>query len=159
MHGFRRSQRLHFEHGGESQQVCGHGIPGSAITSNITSGNTDNTSTHWVGKSSSGNTQVSTTAATGKQHIDTTAAISCSSCSHCRLCQEAVWVVWMDTGYTQKSGWASSAIQVSLKVLGKSVGLCKTTRRKDQLSSVYLFLYGESCENFNSNRSYYLRYE
>ena len=31
-----------------------------------------------------------------------------------------------------------------LKVLGKSVGLCKTTKRKDQLHIVNLFLYGES---------------
>ena len=34
---------------------------------------------------------------------------------------------------------------VPLKVLGKSVGLCKPTKRKYQLyMSVYLFLYGES---------------
>ena len=42
--------------------------------------------------------------------------------------------------------------RVRLKVLGKSVGLCTTTKRKDQL---YISLFGSVwriiCENFNPN--------
>ena len=39
-----------------------------------------------------------------------------------------------------------------LKVLGKSVGLCKTTRRKDQLHiSLLVFLWRIICENFYPN--------
>ena len=41
-----------------------------------------------------------------------------------------------------------------LKVLGKSVGLCKTTKRKDQLS-VYLFLYGESSVKISTQTDSY----
>ena len=41
----------------------------------------------------------------------------------------------------------------SLKVLGKSVGLCKTTKRKDQLYiSLLVSVWRIICENFNSNR-------
>ena len=44
--------------------------------------------------------------------------------------------------------WASS-----LKVLGKSVGLCKTTKRKDQLYiSLLVSVWRIICENFNPNR-------
>ena len=39
------------------------------------------------------------------------------------------------------------------KGLGKSVGLCKTTKRKDQLYiSVLVFVWRIICENFNPNR-------
>ena len=42
--------------------------------------------------------------------------------------------------------------QDSLKVLGKSVGLCKTTQRKDQLYiSLLVFVWRIICENFNPN--------
>ena len=37
-----------------------------------------------------------------------------------------------------------NASKKGLKVLGKSVGLCKTTKRRDYCTSVYLSLYGES---------------
>ena len=52
-----------------------------------------------------------------------------------------------------------SAVQIvnrhSLKVLGKSVGLCKTTKRKDQLYIVYLFLYGESSVKISTQTDSY----
>ena len=39
-----------------------------------------------------------------------------------------------------------------LKVLGKSVGLCKTTKRKDQLYiSLLVSVWRIICENFNPN--------
>ena len=39
-----------------------------------------------------------------------------------------------------------------LKVLGKSVGLCKTTKRKDQLYiSLLVSVWKIICENFNPN--------
>ena len=39
-----------------------------------------------------------------------------------------------------------------LKVLGKSVGLCKTTNRKDQLYiSLLVSVWRIICENFNPN--------
>ena len=41
---------------------------------------------------------------------------------------------------------------VTLKVLGKSVGLCKTTKRKDQLYiSLLVSVWRIICENFNPN--------
>ena len=41
----------------------------------------------------------------------------------------------------------------NLKVLGKSVGLCKTTKRKDQLYiSLLVSVWRIICENFNPNR-------
>ena len=40
----------------------------------------------------------------------------------------------------------------TLKVLGKSVGLCKTSKRKDQLYiSLLLSVWKIICENFNPN--------
>ena len=40
----------------------------------------------------------------------------------------------------------------NLKVLGKSVGLCKTTKRKDQLYiSLLVSVWRIICENFNPN--------
>ena len=40
-----------------------------------------------------------------------------------------------------------------LKVLGESVGLCKTTKRKDQLYiSLLVSVWRIICENFNPNR-------
>ena len=40
----------------------------------------------------------------------------------------------------------------NLKVLGKSVGLCKTTKRKDQVYiSLLVFVWRIICEKFNSN--------
>ena len=40
----------------------------------------------------------------------------------------------------------------NLKVLGKSVGLCKTTKRKDQLYiSLLASVWRIICENFNPN--------
>ena len=47
--------------------------------------------------------------------------------------------VWLDLG-------------AMLKVLGKSVGLCKTTKRKDQLYiSLLVSVWRIICENFNPN--------
>ena len=41
---------------------------------------------------------------------------------------------------------------LALKVLGKSVGLCKTSKRKDQLYiSLLVFVWRIICENFNPN--------
>ena len=41
---------------------------------------------------------------------------------------------------------------VCLKVLGKSVGLCKTSKRKDQLYiSLLVSVWRIICENFNPN--------
>ena len=41
---------------------------------------------------------------------------------------------------------------LELKVLGKSVGLCKTTKRKDQLYiSLLVSVWRIICENFNPN--------
>ena len=41
---------------------------------------------------------------------------------------------------------------ILLKVLGKSVGLCKTTKRKDQLYiSLIVSIWRIICENFNLN--------
>ena len=41
---------------------------------------------------------------------------------------------------------------LTLKVLGKSVGLCKTTRRKDQLYiSLLVSVWRIICENSNPN--------
>ena len=42
-----------------------------------------------------------------------------------------------------------------LKVLGKSVGLCKTTERKDDCTSVYLFLYGDSSMKISTQTDSY----
>ena len=40
----------------------------------------------------------------------------------------------------------------ALKVLGKSVGLCKTTKRKDQLYiSLLVSVWRSICKNFNPN--------
>ena len=45
-----------------------------------------------------------------------------------------------------------SSNQSKLKVLGKSVGLCKTTKRKDQLYiSLLVSVWRIICENFNPN--------
>ena len=42
--------------------------------------------------------------------------------------------------------------QLFLKVLGKSVGLCKTTKRKDQLYiGLLVSVWRIICENFNPN--------
>ena len=47
-------------------------------------------------------------------------------------------------------------VDMSLKVLGKSVGLCKTTKRKDQLYiSLLLFLYGESSVKISTQTDSY----
>ena len=41
---------------------------------------------------------------------------------------------------------------LTLKVLGKSVGLCKTTKRKNQLYiSLLVSIWRIICENFNPN--------
>ena len=41
----------------------------------------------------------------------------------------------------------------TLKVLGKSVGLCKTSKRKDQLYiSLLVSVWRIICQNFNPNR-------
>ena len=41
---------------------------------------------------------------------------------------------------------------IRLKVLGKSVGLCKTSKRKDQLYiSLLVSVWRIICENFNPN--------
>ena len=46
----------------------------------------------------------------------------------------------------------SHSLHTGLKVLGKSVGLCKTTKRKDQLySSLLVSVWRIICENFNPN--------
>ena len=55
-------------------------------------------------------------------------------------------------GFFFLGGGHKSQVQGALKVLGKSVGLCKTTKRKDQsyinlLVSVWRII----CENFNPN--------
>ena len=43
-------------------------------------------------------------------------------------------------------------VAAALKVLGKSVGLCKTTKRKDQLyTSLLVSVWRIICENFNPN--------
>ena len=44
---------------------------------------------------------------------------------------------------------------ITLKVLGKSVGLCKTTKRKDQLYISFLFLYGESSVKISTQTDSY----
>ena len=47
---------------------------------------------------------------------------------------------------------ASDIRRILLKVLGKSVGLCKTTKRKDQLYiSLLVSVWRIICENFNPN--------
>ena len=38
--------------------------------------------------------------------------------------------------------------------MGKSVGLCKTSKRKDYCTSVYLFLYGESSVKIQRKRTH-----
>ena len=45
----------------------------------------------------------------------------------------------------------------SLKVLGKSVGLCKTSKKRINYTSVYLFLYGESSVKFQPKRTHMSR--
>ena len=47
---------------------------------------------------------------------------------------------------------AAKKYDTFLKVLGKRVGLCKTTKRKDQLySSLLVSVWRIICENFNPN--------
>ena len=47
---------------------------------------------------------------------------------------------------------SSECMGLSLKVLGKSVGLCKTTKGKDQLYiSILVSVWRIICENFNPN--------
>ena len=50
------------------------------------------------------------------------------------------------------SYYQASVHTMTLKVLGKSVGLCKTTKRKDQLHiSLLVSIWRIICENFNAN--------
>ena len=50
------------------------------------------------------------------------------------------------------SHWVGRNVLPLLKVLGKSVGLCKTTKRKDQFyTSLLVYVWRIICENFNPN--------
>ena len=54
-------------------------------------------------------------------------------------------VAYCDVDYYWKGDVNCFMKMALLKVLGKSVGLCKSSKRKDHYcTSVYLFLYGES---------------